>query len=190
MVSIFVPLSAVNSQMMIWESRQGAFSPFLELCSVIVTHGVGQLRDRRVPAGAPLQVGVVWDHDLFVFGQVAVQLQHVGAEIHGAAGKKVKGRLIENGDVLKSSTFRAVTEFASEMQTVEGSTHKEFPLHTHTHADHSHGVAPHTSRVKLLLTAWKLPWYFPGSHLHLQSKTILVLSPLLDYLIVWTCSSW
>lgn len=59
MVSIFVPLSAVKSQKMIWESRQWAFSPFPELCSVIVTHGVGQLRDPRVRAGAPLQVGVV-----------------------------------------------------------------------------------------------------------------------------------
>lgn len=61
------------------------------ICSVIVTHGVGQLRDPRVRAGAPLQVSVMWNHDLFVFGQVAVQLQHVGAEIHGAAEKKAKG---------------------------------------------------------------------------------------------------
>lgn len=42
---IFVPLSAVKSQKMI--------------CSVIVTHGVGQLRDPRVHAGAPLQVSVM-----------------------------------------------------------------------------------------------------------------------------------
>lgn len=42
---------------------------------------------------------------------------------------KMSGR-----DVLKSSTFTSVvTEFASEMQTVEGSTHKEIPLHIHPH---------------------------------------------------------
>lgn len=137
MVSIFVPLSAVESQKMI--------------CSVIVTHGVGQFRDPRVRSGAPLQVGVVWNHDLFVFGQVAVQLQHVGAEIHGAADKKAKGRLIENvqqGHVKEQHVHLSkVTAFTSEMQTVEGSTHKEFLLHTltvHTHTDHSHRVASHT----------------------------------------------
>lgn len=51
--------------------------------------------------------------------------------------RRRKERLIENvrrGRVNEQRLHLSkVTEFAGEMQAVEGSTHKEFPLHTHTH---------------------------------------------------------
>lgn len=49
------------------------------------THDVGRVADVGVDAADPLQVGVVRNHDLFVLRQVAVQLQHVGADVHSTA---------------------------------------------------------------------------------------------------------
>lgn len=50
------------------------------------TYSVGHVRDVGVDATGPLQVAIMRNHYLFIFCQVAVQLQHICADFHSAAG--------------------------------------------------------------------------------------------------------
>lgn len=51
----------------------------------VQTYSVGHIGDVGVDAAGPLQVAIMWNHYLFIFCQVAVQLQHICADIHSAA---------------------------------------------------------------------------------------------------------
>lgn len=54
-------------------------------CQTAETYRVGYIGDVGVDAAGPLQVAIMWNHYLLIFCQVAVQLQHICADIHSAA---------------------------------------------------------------------------------------------------------
>lgn len=92
---------------------------------------------------------------------------------------------MSGGDVLTSSAFTSVKSQSLPVRCkqlrVRLTKSSHFTrIRTRTRWPQSRGRVTHTiqkkqSRGKFQLTAWKLPWYFPGSHLRLQSKTTLEL---------------